>query len=328
MLGLRSYLLDEASRENEPHPPPHLPHQLGAAHRALIWRDGPAGFEPYVHVSWFVFPLRLGALLALVSVSLVLASALTLVIPVAIGRKVMTIWLPKASEGVHELYTAAYVCVLGGWSRWCVGRWVGLRWSCCTTGSCGTMDQAGVTLGTSGTGAAGISAAHVRTAAGTVIPLRVPLEQSPVLFVLQDWALGVLYTKIVCALIMMGSDWSLRRAIEKAYRDGIREMDLQFILRSVAAPLVRWLGLALVVPYVLAHSVAPLVLSAHAQRNLLVRRVYPALLLIALLAALALFQIRQFTKLYEHIKNDKYLVGQRLVNYDHRRHKHTVTSNC
>lgn len=60
-----------------------------------------------------------------------------------------------------------------------------------------------------------------------VIPLRVPLEQSPVLFVWQDWALGVLYTKIVCALTMMGPDWAMRRAIERAYRDGIREMDLK-----------------------------------------------------------------------------------------------------
>ncbi|CAH2216859.1 jg27594, partial [Pararge aegeria aegeria] len=40
------------------------------------------------------------------------------VIPVAIGRKVMALWLPKASNGVHELYTAAcgmYVC-------WAAGR--------------------------------------------------------------------------------------------------------------------------------------------------------------------------------------------------------------
>ncbi|KPJ12336.1 E3 ubiquitin-protein ligase MARCH6 [Papilio machaon] len=159
-----------------------------------------------------------------------------------------------------------------------------------------------------------------------VIPLRVPLEQSPVLFVWQDWALGVLYTKIVCALTMMGPDWTMRRAIEKAYRDGIREMDLKFILRDVAAPLVRWLGLALAVPYALAHSAAPLLVTAPVQRNLLARRVYPALLLLVVLGTLAVFQIRQFKKLYEHIKNDKYLVGQRLVNYDHRRHKQQRSS--
>lgn len=137
----------------------------------------------------------------------------------------------------------------------------------------------------------------------------------------QDWALGVLYTKIVCALTMMGPDWAMRRAIEKAYRDGIREMDLKFILTEVAAPIVCWLGLALAVPYAVAHSVAPLLTMSPAQRNLLARRVYPALLLLLVLSALAQLQIRQFRKLYEHIKNDKYLVGQRLVNYDHRRHK-------
>ncbi|XP_045450743.1 E3 ubiquitin-protein ligase MARCHF6 [Melitaea cinxia] len=321
-LGLRSYLLGEAARD-EPHPPPHPPHQLGAAHRALMWRDGPAGFEPYVRVSWF--PLRLAALLALVSVSLVMASALTLVIPVAIGRKVMALWLPKASDGVHELYTAAcgmYVC-------WAAGRGGALAAGWARGGRAALLERAALWARRAARAALAALAllGLVPLMFGLllelvlVIPLRVPLEQSPVLFVWQDWALGVLYTKIVCALTMMGPDWSMRRAIEKAYRDGIREMDLKFILRCVAAPLVRWLGLALAVPYALAHSVAPLLLSSPAQRNLLARRVYPALLLLVLFAALALFQIRQFTKLYEHIKNDKYLVGQRLVNYDHRRHK-------
>ncbi|VVC96338.1 unnamed protein product [Leptidea sinapis] len=199
LLGLRSYLLGQQPRQNENHPnqPPHQPppHQLGAAHQALMWREGPAGFEPYVRVSWF--PLRVAILLGFICMSLVLASALTLVIPVAIGRKVMALWLPKASGGVHELYTAA------------------------------------------------------------------------------------------CDYMLVGT----------------------FILRSVAAPLVRWLGLSLAIPYVCAYSLAPLVVTSPSQRNVFARR------------------IRQFTKLYEHIKNDKYLVGQRLVNYDHRRHKQAVSSN-
>ncbi|XP_013140225.1 PREDICTED: E3 ubiquitin-protein ligase MARCH6 [Papilio polytes] len=327
LLGLRSYLLGEAARD-EPNPPPHPPHQLGAAHQALVWREGPAGFEPYSRVSWF--PLRLAVLMLLVSLSLIMASALTLVIPVAIGRKVMALWLPKASDGVHELYTAAcgmYVC-------WAAGRGGALaaRWA--RRGRAALLRRAA--LWTRRAARAALAALALLGLVPLmfglllelvlVIPLRVPLEQSPVLFVWQDWALGVLYTKILCALTMMGPDWAMRRAIEKAYRDGIREMDLKFILRAVAAPLVRWLGLALAVPYALAHSAAPLLLAAPAQRNLLARRVYPALLLLLLLAALALFQIRQFKKLYEHIKNDKYLVGQRLVNYDHRRHKQQRTT--
>ncbi|XP_013172213.1 PREDICTED: E3 ubiquitin-protein ligase MARCH6 isoform X1 [Papilio xuthus] len=333
LLGLRSYLLGEAARD-EPNPPPHPPHQLGAAHQALVWRDGPAGFEPYVRVSWF--PLRLVGLLVLVSISLIMASALTLVIPVAIGRKVMSLWLPKGAEGVHELYTAACVVQMyqGMYVCWAVGRGGALAAGWARGGRAALLARAALWArrAARATLAALALLGLVPLMFGLllelvlVIPLRVPLEQSPVLFVWQDWALGVLYTKIVCALTMMGPDWTMRRAIEKAYRDGIREMDLKFILRDVAAPLVRWLGLALAVPYALAHSAAPLLVSAPVQRNLLARRIYPALLLLVVLGALAVFQIRQFRKLYEHIKNDKYLVGQRLVNYDHRRHKQQRSS--
>lgn len=329
LLGLRSYLLGEISRQADPNPPPHLPHQLGVAHQALMRRDGPAAVEPYIRVSWF--PLRLAALLVLVSISLVLASAMTLVIPVAIGRKVMALWMPKAAERVHELYTAA----CGMYVSWAAGR-AGVAAAGWARGGArgGLWSRAAVWARTAARAAlaAVLLLGLVPLMFGLllelvlVIPLSVPLEQSPVLFVWQDWALGVLYTKIMCALTMMGPDWSMRRALEKAYRDGIREMDLRFIVGSVGAPLVRWLGLALAVPYAAAHSVAPVLVSGAAQRNLLVRRLYPALLLAALFASLAAFQIRQFRKLYEHIKNDKYLVGQRLVNYDHRRQKQQHSS--
>lgn len=47
------------------------------------------------------------------------------------------------------------------------------------------------------------------------------------------------------------------------------------------------------------------------------RRIYPALLVIYIITSLIAMQIMQFARLYEHIKNDKYLVGKRLVNYYH-----------
>lgn len=100
----------------------------------------------------------------------------------------------------------------------------------------------------------------------------------------------------------------------------------RFILCDLAAPVITYFGLALAFPYVLAHGITPLVVSSPLLRNLIARRVYPFLLLSALIACVIVFQIRQFKKLYEHIKNDKYLVGQRLVNYDHRRHKSQVSN--
>ena len=48
-----------------------------------------------------------------------------------------------------------------------------------------------------------------------VVPLRVPLDQTPVFFPWQDWALGVLHTKIICAITMMGPTWWLKRVMEQ-----------------------------------------------------------------------------------------------------------------
>jgi E3 ubiquitin-protein ligase MARCH6 len=151
-----------------------------------------------------------------------------------------------------------------------------------------------------------------------VVPLRVPLEQNPILFIWQDWALGVLYTKIATAVTMMGPDWRIRLAIERAYNDGIREMDLKFIVTELAAPVICCFGLALAIPYALAYGIVPLFVTNLQTQILIARRLYPFLLLVNLVCIAICFQIRQFKKLYEHIKNDKYLVGQRLVNYEHR----------
>lgn len=117
---------------------------------------------------------------------------------------------------------------------------------------------------------------------------------------------------------MMGPEWRLKLAIERAYNDGIREMDLRFIVTELAAPVICCFGLALAVPYAVAYGIVPLFVTNIQTQILIARRLYPFLLLINLVCIVISIQIKQFKKLYEHIKNDKYLVGQRLVNYEHR----------
>lgn len=48
-----------------------------------------------------------------------------------------------------------------------------------------------------------------------VIPLRVPLDASPVMYLFHDWALGVLHTKIIGALTLMGPNWWLKAALDQ-----------------------------------------------------------------------------------------------------------------
>ncbi|GFG38068.1 hypothetical protein Cfor_10645 [Coptotermes formosanus] len=320
---------------------------LGAAHQALLQQEGPTGFQPYERPRWF--PARLVGLLLAVCVTLVFASLAALTLPVWLGRRVMALWLVGApppappvvatvtppvggtgSDGagggrVHELYTAAcgtYLC-------WLAARAIALILSWLPQGRAAILARLRqwCVLGAKSAVAFSVLLGLVPLLFGlllelvVVVPLRVPLDQTPVLFVWQDWALGVLYTKIACAVTMMGPEWALRRAIERAYRDGIRGMDLGFVLRELAAPVVACFGLALAVPYATAYGIVPLVVASPYLRNHIARRLYPFLLLITLVGGVILFQVRQFRKLYEHIKNDKYLVGRRLVNYDHRRHK-------
>ena len=52
-----------------------------------------------------------------------------------------------------------------------------------------------------------------------VAPLRVPLDQTPIFFPWQDWALGVLHTKIITATTMMGPTWWLKNVIEQVSVD-------------------------------------------------------------------------------------------------------------
>jgi len=117
---------------------------------------------------------------------------------------------------------------------------------------------------------------------------------------------------------MMSPDWWLKHSLEKLYQDGIRRMNLTFVLWELAIPAIVTLGLALALPYIVAHSIVPLFVPNGQYRALIGRRVYPSFLIVILLMVFSVWQLKQFKRLYEHIKNDKYLVGRRLVNYNHR----------
>ncbi|XP_026848052.1 E3 ubiquitin-protein ligase MARCH6 [Drosophila persimilis] len=341
-----------------PPPPPvdpfpiHLPRNLAAAHQAIMQRDAPMGFQPYEKPTLFAF--RLCALMTLMCLSIVGAAILTLTVPVYIGRRLMVLWTgQQAEKGVaaaaaaegplpavdpeaarknerllraHELYTAE----IGGYLCWIVLRGVAVVATLLPQGRTAIVNKlkhwATVTLQ---------YALPVITLVGifvlvpllfglllelvVVIPLRVPLRKTPIHFLWQDWALGMLYTKIAIALTLMGPEWHLRRALERAYTDGLRDFDLKFVMRDLAGPVVTTFGLALAIPYVMARMVLPVFFVDRYTRQCIYRLVYPVSFAAVGTICFVLFQIKQLKKLYLSIKVDKYLVGQRLVNYENRK---------
>jgi len=322
VLDLKSYLLPGDNAPQVLPPVEERQIDLGAVHQALLQRGGPTGFQPYVRPRFFA--LRLVALIFTVCCSLVVASLLALTVPVFLGRKVMALYPLHSNKPapVHELYT----CACGIYICWLTARAVTLVLSWLPQGRKAFTDMLYSWMVLAGKLAiflvllvgvipllSGILLELV-----VVMPLRVPLDQTPVLWLWADWALGVLYIKIFCAISLMGPDWALRQAIDRVYRDGLRNMQVKLVVMELALPVISVLSIALAVPYVIAHSIAPIFISSPLMRITIARRIYPYLLVFLIICCVVSFQLRQFTKLYEHIKNDKYLVGRKLVNYHHK----------
>ncbi|GCC27807.1 E3 ubiquitin-protein ligase MARCHF6 isoform X2 [Chiloscyllium punctatum] len=341
LLDLHSYLLgDQEENENNANQQannnqqarnnnaiPVVGEGLHAAHQAILQQGGPVGFQPYRKP--LQFPLRILLLVILMCVTLLIASLICLTLPVSAGRWIMSFWTGSAK--IHELYTAAcglYICwltiraitVLAAWMP--QGRDVIFQklkeWSLMI------VKTLVVAL---------LLAGMVPLLLGLlfelviVAPLRVPLDQTPLFYPWQDWALGVLHAKIIAAITLMGPQWWLKTVIEQVYANGIRNIDLHFIICKLAAPVIAVLLLSLCLPYVIAAGIVPLLGVTTEMQNLVQRRIYPLLLMVVILMGVLSFQIRQFKRLYEHIKNDKYLVGQRLVNYERRTGKQTMTAS-
>ncbi|XP_062941538.1 E3 ubiquitin-protein ligase MARCHF6 [Cynocephalus volans] len=330
LLDLHSYLLgDQEENENSANQQvnnnqharnnnaiPVVGEGLHAAHQAILQQGGPVGFQPYrrpLH-----FPLRIFLLIVFMCVTLLIASLICLTLPVFAGRWLMSFWTGTAK--IHELYTAAcglYVCWLTIRAVTVLVAWMpqGRRVIFQKVKEWSLMIMKTLIV-------AVLLAGVVPLLLGLlfelviVAPLRVPLDQTPLFYPWQDWALGVLHAKIIAAITLMGPQWWLKTVIEQVYANGIRNIDLHYIIRRLAAPVISVLLLSLCVPYVIASGVVPLLGVTAEMQNLVHRRIYPFLLMVVVLMGILSFQVRQFKRLYEHIKNDKYLVGQRLVNYE------------
>jgi E3 ubiquitin-protein ligase MARCH6 len=295
---------------------PIVPQGLGDVHQAMMQGGAPVGFQPYKHPN--LFALRLLCLVALLCFTLFLASLASLLIPVYIGRRLMGIWTGEAK--IHELYTVAcglYACWVALRMAMILYTWIPQGWRVIfdKVVEWTVLVSKSVFIAVMLIGIVPLMLGLIFELV-IVMPIRVPLEMTPIFFPWQDWALGVLHAKIITAATMMGPQWRLKRVIEQVYQQGLRNVNLKYVMVELCLPVVVCLGLILAVPHIIAKSIVPAFGCDFETQNLVLRRIYPFILGVVLFVAFCIFQARQFRRLYEHIKNDKYLVGQRLVNYD------------
>jgi len=339
-LGIKSYLLGDTEQmanpnhhNNDENPNENLVQQnnarqvqvaqanpfqfnIGVAHQALLQNNTPFVNDPYTKPSYF--KLRIFALIILVCFSLLLSSIAAIVIPVTIGRLIL--YKITGNSQLNEFYTI----IVGLYSIWIFIRFSITLHNWVQIGLFQLFLRFKKKFSIAFKSAAAISIIFglmplpfgLLFQQVVISPISCNHDQTPVISVWQVWALGALLAKILTALVLTGPQWWLREAIDTILQNGFRNIDLKFIIFKLFYPVNVCIGCSLAIPCILSRSVAPLFIEDEAYLLLIERRIYPVSLFLFLLIVLFVFQMRQFRRMYERIRNDKYLVGQRLINFE------------
>ena len=165
-----------------------------------------------------------------------------------------------------------------------------------------------------------------------IIPLSTSIEQTAVLTPLRVWIIGLLNTKIAIgkksdrfkdknvhfsplALIMSGPQWRLKTVLERLYQDGLRRIDFSYLMQEFLLPFTLNIGMFMAFPYLAVFYFGPVLFSSTIVHQI-ERYIYSAIISLMLLLAFIIFQIKQLRLLFEHVRDEKYLVGRRLINFE------------
>eukprot|EP00250_Pteridium_aquilinum_P006590 c16479_g1_i1 orf=142-3528(+) len=156
-----------------------------------------------------------------------------------------------------------------------------------------------------------------------VIPLRVPIDESPVFLLYQDWALGLVFLKIWTRLVMLGQvapivDESWRIKFERVKADGFTRLRGIWVMREIVTPILVKLLTALCVPYVFARGFFPAFGYSLIVNSAVYRFAWSGCLVLGMLWYGIRCLQQWVSELHNSIRDDRYLIGKRLHNFGER----------
>ncbi|KHN43053.1 E3 ubiquitin-protein ligase MARCH6 [Glycine soja] len=162
-----------------------------------------------------------------------------------------------------------------------------------------------------------------------IVPMRVPVDESPVFLLYQDWALGLIFLKIWTRLVMLDHmmplvDESWRVKFERVREDGFSRLQGLWVLREIVLPIIMKLLTALCVPYVLAKGVFPVLGYPLVINSAVYRFAWLGCLSFSFVCFCAKRFHVWFTNLHNSIRDDRYLIGRRLHNFGEHAEKANV----
>ncbi|XP_010447144.1 PREDICTED: probable E3 ubiquitin ligase SUD1 [Camelina sativa] len=153
-----------------------------------------------------------------------------------------------------------------------------------------------------------------------IVPIRVPVDETPVFLLYQDWALGLMFWKIWTRLVLLDHmrpivDDSWREKFERVREDGFLRLQGLWVLKEIEFPIMMKLLTALCVPYVLARGVFPMLGYPVVVNSAVYRFAWIGCLSVMLFCFCAKRCNVWFRNLHNSIRDDRYLIGRRLDNF-------------
>uniref|UniRef100_A0A0N4ZYY7 RING-type E3 ubiquitin transferase n=1 Tax=Parastrongyloides trichosuri TaxID=131310 RepID=A0A0N4ZYY7_PARTI len=148
------------------------------------------------------------------------------------------------------------------------------------------------------------------------VPYRLYYHQSIVFHVIQYYANGFILCKTICSFITIGPEWWFKNALENLYLRGFRQIRLKEFYVDIVLPLAAFILFQVSFPVVLA-EVAFLFTGGGIYERICLSRLMPLLFLfLQLFVCFAFWQYNKWRTLSQKIRNEQYLIGKELVNYD------------
>ncbi|XP_022868498.1 probable E3 ubiquitin ligase SUD1 isoform X2 [Olea europaea var. sylvestris] len=337
-LGLSEFLLpkpeDNGGQENANRNPRRGHARFGAEERAILLatravldgteehdNDEPADLE-------WSFGLRIVVLLLVAWMTLLVFNSALIVVPISLGRTLFNAFpLLPVTHGIK--FNDSYAFIIGSYVIWTVlagaKYFINHIWKRRTRVLLGGIWKwCGIILKSSALLSIWIFIIPVLIGLLfellVIVPMRVPVDESPVFLLYQDWALGLIFLKIWTRVVMLGNmmplvDESWRIKFERVREDGFFRLQGLWVLREIVFPIIMKLLTSLCVPYVLARGVFPLFGYPLVVNSAVYRFAWLGCLSFSLLFICAKRFHIVFTNLHNSMRDDRYLIGRRLHNY-------------
>lgn len=326
LLGIKSYLLGD---EDDPlsvvaliHPPAE---NLGAAHRRFLRPNEPERFQPYTRPTNFA--VRLICLVILIILSEVIISLSVMTIPILLCRQLISfvtdlfLFSTKHFESTRMLHM--YFTIFAMFSMMLMRNAILLRRNLpnrrhLTFNDIWLLLKVGLKFVFTISSLVSV----VSFLCGLLmhftflIPLQASANQTQLFNVVDCWILGLIILYFLIVFALFKPNWLLRQVINRTFENGFLQFDHKPWVKDLATPLIAILSLSISIPYVFAHGIVPLVVVSEASRRFIANYVYLIVLSVLIVGEGLMFPVRAFKKLYERIKNDKYLVRRELVNFN------------